>query len=336
MFLLAPFSWLYAAVMDVRNWMFNCGWLHERRFEIPTISIGNLSVGGTGKTPHTEWLVEHLMKEGLRVATLSRGYGRKTRGYVEATEDSCALEVGDEPLQMFRRFKGNVAVAVCEDRCQGITQLQQRHTELDVIILDDAFQHRYVRPAVRVLLTEYSRPYYADHVLPWGRLREKRKGASRADVIIVTKCPLSLTKKTQTAIRERLSPQGHQQVFFTAMQYAPLEMCEEGEKIAVVVGIANPQPLIEHLRDSGYHIVEELIFGDHHNFKEKDLARIERAAVSAEHIVTTAKDFARIRSLPLKKETEVKFIVQNINVQVLNDDDNTLYEIIKNAYVDHY
>lgn len=336
MFLLAPLSWLYAAVMDVRNWMFNIGWLREREYKVPTICIGNLSAGGTGKTPHTEWLVEHLRNQGLHVATLSRGYGRKTKGFVEAASSSCAQDVGDEPLQMYLRFKESVIVAVCEDRCEGITQLQKRHPELDVIVLDDAFQHRYVRPTMRVLLTDYSRPYYADHVLPWGRLREKRKGASRADVIIVTKCPPALSSSMQQSIIERLHPMQHQQIFFTSTRYAPLPIDPSNGKISVLAGIAHPQPLIEHLTNEGYDIVDKLIFEDHHNFTDADVARIEASASSVTYIVTTAKDHARLRSLPLSIATKHKLIIQEISVQVMNDEEHTFFELIKHAYVDHH
>lgn len=336
MFLLAPLSWLYAAAMDVRNWMFNHGWLREQTFKIPTISIGNLAVGGTGKTPHTEWLVEHLLREGLHVATLSRGYGRKSKGYVEATASSSAADVGDEPLQMHLRFMENAIVAVCEDRCKGIRFLQERHPELDVIVLDDAFQHRYVRPAARVVLTDYARPFYADHVMPWGRLREKAKGAERADVIIVSKCPPTLSHSMQHAIISRLQPKRHQQVFFTAMQYAPLPITAIDGKIAVLAGIANPHPLVEHLRSGGFNIADELIYSDHHNFTDADLSRIENAASKATHIVTTAKDYARLRSLPLSSEARSKLIVQNISVYVLNNENHKLYELIKHAYANHH
>lgn len=335
MFLLAPFSWIYATVMDVRNWMFNHGWLKEKSFKVATICIGNLAVGGTGKTPHAEWLVGHLVKDGLRVATLSRGYGRKSKGFVEASPTSTAQDIGDEPLQMFLHFHGTAAVAVCEDRREGIKKLQEHHPDLDVIVLDDAYQHRYVLPAVRVLLTEYSRPYWGDHVIPWGRLRERRKGASRADVIIVTKCPHNLSDNERWSFCERLSPQPHQRVFFTSMHYASLPICPSSGKIIVVAGIANPQPLLDHLYSEGFEIVDQLIFGDHHNFSCSDVARLELAAEKAAYVITTAKDNARLQDLPLSSATRSKLIVQDISVHVLNCDDNSLYDYIKHSYADH-
>lgn len=336
MFFLAPFSWLYAAVMDVRNRMFNNGWLREKVYKIPTVCIGNLAVGGTGKTPHAEWLVERLLNDGLRVAVLSRGYGRKSRGYVEATSSTNAQEVGDEPMQMHLRFNSRAVVAVCESRREGIKNLQERHPEIDIIVLDDAFQHRYVRPSVRVLLTDYARPYYADHVVPWGRLREKKKGAKRADVIIVTKCPTSISSSMQQSICERLQTQSHQRVFFTSMKYAPLPISASDGEIAVLAGIAHPEPLFQHLQDEGFTIKHELIYKDHHNFTNADIARIEAAAEGVEHIVTTEKDEARLRDLSLSNATKRKIIAQSISVQVLNNEDQILYEKIKNAYVDHH
>lgn len=336
MFLLAPFSWLYAAAMDVRNWMFNYGCLRQQRFSLPTICIGNLAVGGTGKTPHTEWLVKHLLEDGKRVATLSRGYGRKTRGFVEATSASTASEIGDEPLQMFLNFDETVVVAVCEDRCRGIHRLMERHPDIDVIVLDDAYQHRYVHPAVNVLLTDFSCPYYTDHVLPWGRLRERKKGASRADAIIVSKCPDNLTVDQQNAIYQRLKTEKYQRVFFTSLSYTPLEPSNSEAKIALLAGIARPQPLLEHLHAQGYTIQEQLIYKDHHNFTSSDIEKIEQTASRVDFIVTTAKDYARLRSLQLCDATRAKLIVQKINIRVLNDEDQQLYEYIKHAYADHY
>lgn len=333
MHLLAPLSWPYAAVMDIRNWMFDHGWLHERAFTIPTVCIGNLTVGGTGKTPHTEWLVQHLIDNGQCVGILSRGYGRTTRGYIEASPTSTAATIGDEPLQMFLHFQGRAVVAVCEDRCKGIEQLTQRHPSLDVIVMDDAYQHRYVRPTLRILLTDYSRPYYRDQVLPVGRLRERPRGAQRADIIIVTKCPATLSETEQSTILEDLAPQPQQHVFFTTMDYAPLPI--PSQPIAVLAGIARPQPLIDYLRSAGYHIADTLLYPDHHNFSHKNLAEIEHVATQSVHIVTTAKDHARLIGSSLSDAARRKIIVQNILVNVLNNDENHLFNTIK-AYVSRH
>lgn len=332
--LLAPLSWPYALVMDIRNWMFDHGWLHEKRYDIPTVCIGNLAVGGTGKTPHTEWLVERLLAEHRHVGILSRGYGRSTRGYYEATVDSRADDIGDEPLQMYLRFGTQAIVAVCEDRCHGIECLMERHPELDIIVLDDAFQHRYVRPTLRLLLTDYSRLYTTDYVLPAGRLRERRKGAKRADIIVVTKCPSTLSEAERSNIETAIAPLPHQHVFFTAMDHAPLPISTE-QPIALLAGIARPQPLIEHLLAEGYNVARKLIYPDHHNFSPRDLANIDTAAAQTAHIVTTAKDNARLRSLPLAEDTRRKLITQDIHVSVLFHQDTHLIKTI-NAYVNRH
>lgn len=308
--------------MNIRNWMFTRGWLQEREFDVKTICVGNLAVGGTGKTPHCEWIVSHLLNEKSRVAILSRGYGRRTKGFVEATTETTANEIGDEPLQMYQHFNGDVIVAVCEDRCKGIENLLDKHPDIDVIVLDDAFQHRYVRPSRRILLTDYSRLYSADHVIPWGRLRESKKGAQRADVIIVTKCPFHLSALEMQTIREQLKPAESQKLFFTTMNYASMPELDNAEKprIALLAGIAHPQPFKAHFETKNYCIAHTLFFSDHHNFSANDHKRIEAVASDVEYIVTTAKDYARLQSLPLSQSVLNKIKVQHISVSVLNDE----------------
>lgn len=320
MSLLSPLAWIYATIMDIRNRMFDRGWLKERAFEVPIVSIGNLAVGGTGKTPHTEWIVERLIESGKSVAILSRGYGRRTKGYIVATPHATANDIGDEPLQMYQRFEGQVVVAVCEDRCRGIENLMQTHSELQVIVLDDAYQHRYVKPAYSVLLTDYSRTYDNDEVMPAGRLRERKGGARRADAIIVTKCPPALTRHEAEAIKARLAPLPHQQVFFTTVRYQPLSPARlpAGSSIALLAGIANPEPLRQHLVSEGYRVVSTLLFRDHHNFTATDLRKIDELAAGVDAIVTTAKDSARLQHAPLEQTTLHKILVQDISVEVLH------------------
>lgn len=344
MSLLAPFSLIYRAVTDVRNWMFDHGWLKERLFDIPTICVGNLSVGGTGKTPHTVWIADYLRRRGRHVATLSRGYRRKTHGYREACATSTADEVGDEPLQMFTHFEAlsngvdsensKTIVAVCEDRCKGIDELQRRHPELDVIVMDDAYQHRYVRPSLRILLTDFSRPYYTDTLLPAGRLRESRKGASRADVIIVTKCPRTLTTKEQADIIFRMKHEEHQRIFFTTIAYAPLARPITGN-VLLVTGIANPQPLQEHIatlcKGTPQYKLRHMAYPDHHAFTKKDLKDIDEAARDATIVITTAKDHARLANATLSPETKAKIIVQDIEPHFLFNQDGELEVIIRDA-----
>lgn len=327
--ILAPISWLYSAVMDIRNWMFNHGWLHEREFDVKIICVGNLAVGGTGKTPHCEWIVNHLLTENKHVAIISRGYGRKSKGFVEATPQTTANEIGDEPLQMYKNFEGRVIVAVCENRCKGIEILCNKHPEIEVIVLDDAFQHRYVRPQYRILLTDYSRLYTTDHVLPWGRLRESSKGAERADSIIVTKSPANLSDDEMQAIREQLKPKASQKVFFSTITYAPLPEVSPvaNTRIAIIAGIAHPEPFKAHFEAKGFNIVHTMFFADHHNFSVKDVSRIEATAAEVDYIITTAKDNARLQSLPLEKAVLDKIKVQHISVSFINDEKTLLQTI---------
>lgn len=329
MHILAPLSLLYRVVTDIRNWMFDHGWLKERRYDIPIICIGNLVVGGTGKTPHCEWLVGYLLKQGKRVAILSRGYGRKTRGFVEATGESHADNIGDEPLQLYLQFEGRAIVAVCEDRCHGIERLLTTHSDIDIIVLDDAFQHRYVHPSCRLLLTDYSRLYITDHLMPWGRLRESRRGAERADAIIVTKCPADLSAEEQQNIAATLKPGECQQVFFTTMEYASLPELQANPqaRIALLAGIAHPEPFRRHFEDEGYYVCASLFYADHHNFTTTDITRIEATAAKVDYIITTAKDHARLQSLNLSQATSRKILVQHISVSVLNDETTLLKSI---------
>lgn len=308
---------ILSTIMAVRNWMFDHGWLPERRFTVPVVCIGNLAVGGTGKTPHTEWIVDRLLEDGRRVAILSRGYGRRTKGFVEASPASRAEDIGDEPLQMYCRYAGRVPVCVSEDRCVGIDRLLVHYPETQIVLLDDAFQHRYVRPSKRLLLTDYNRLYTNDRVMPWGRLREKAEGAKRADVIIVTKCPSSLTEEERKTVAERLHPAKHQQIVFTKMDYEELAVPrkERGRlRCMVIAAIAHPKPLLQHLNAEGFNVVQTLTFRDHHNFTAHDIEHIEIAAEKVDHIITTAKDYARLSDAELSEAVRQKIIVQRIHV----------------------
>ena len=253
--LLFPISVLYGTVTFVRNKMFDCGILPSEKFDVPVICVGNLSVGGTGKTPHTEYLAL-LLSARYRVAVLSRGYKRKSKGFVLADERTTARELGDEPYQIKRKFP-DIKVAVDADRRNGITRLMQLPDEEkpEVIILDDAFQHRYVKPTLSLLLTDCNKLYTSDYVLPAGRLREWKSGASRADIIIVTKCKADISDEERKNILRQISPSKNQRVFFTYINYGELlpvfgESCDTSvnficgnPEVLLLTGIANPFPL---------------------------------------------------------------------------------------------
>lgn len=329
--LLYPFSILYGLVVWLRNKLYDVGLLSGVRFSLPVISVGNLSVGGTGKTPHIEYLLRLLQYE-YRVATMSRGYKRKSHGFILAGKDSSALEIGDEPAQFLYKFP-ETAVSVCEDRMTGIPELLSRRPDTDVILLDDAFQHRSVKPGLNILITDYSRPFYKDFILPFGRLREGRSAYRRADIIIVSKCPIALPESDQKEIIAHIAPLEHQQVFFTGLAYgspydfftgAPM-LLKEPQHVLLVCGIARPEPLVQFLQESG-HSVHLLSYPDHHYFSDQDIEEIKTTYnnLSANNrvLITTEKDAAR---LALRKEQlstwAIPFYVVPVQVTFLRDKD---------------
>ena len=307
--LLLPFSWLYAAVLAVRNWLYDHGWKPARPGWMPLIGVGNLRVGGTGKTPHVAWLVEELLRQGQHPAILSRGYGRQTRGPRLASATDSAATVGDEPWQYYQEFGGRgVPVAVAENRQLGLDLLRQAHPALTAVVLDDAYQHRRVRPALNILLTEYARPFYQDFVLPAGRLREARAGASRAEVVIVTKCPPGLPPAQQAAVASRVRRYARPgvPVLFSAYTYAPPQPLTAAARalgapvaatnVLLLTGIAQPGPLRAHVQAAGYAVEQEAVFPDHHAFTVADLARVRAQWQPGQVIFTTEKDAARLQA----------------------------------------
>jgi tetraacyldisaccharide 4'-kinase len=301
--LLLPFSLLYGAVVWVRNRLYDTGKFLSMRFDIPVIVVGNLSAGGTGKTPHVEYLVE-LLRSRFKVATMSRGYRRRTRGFMLADEQSDALQIGDEPMQYHMKFP-DIAVSVAEQRVLGIPYLLQQRPETDVIVLDDAYQHRKLRPGLGILITDYSRPFYEDRLLPVGRLREHRGGYKRADLIIVSKCPPDLQPAAADAMVRRIAPLPGQEVFFSTIQYqaaydlfthAPASFA--GRHVLLVCCIANPAPLISKVKATAAR-VEVMTYPDHHYFRTSDLEAIgaawERLPAAGRLILTTEKDAARLQ-----------------------------------------
>ncbi|TPG63759.1 tetraacyldisaccharide 4'-kinase [Hymenobacter nivis] len=303
-FLLLPFSWLYAGVLAVRNWLYDRGWKPSVAFAVPLVGVGNLRVGGTGKTPHVEWLLNELLRQGHRPAVLSRGYGRRTRGPRLATASDSAATVGDEPWQYFEQFgPRGVAVAVAEARRLGVELLLHAHPEITVVVLDDAYQHRAVRPALNVLLTEWARPFYADRVLPAGRLRESRAGARRADIIIATKCPPGAPAAARAAVAQRIDRYARPgaPVLFSSYEYGPPQalaaatsLPAPGGPALLLTGIAQPGPLRQHLESLGYEIAFHADFPDHHAFAPADLATLRAHWRPGWPIFTTTKDAARL------------------------------------------
>ena len=315
--LLYPVSKIYAGVMAIRNAMFERGMLKQTSFDIPVIVVGNISMGGSGKTPHTEYIVNAL-KSQYRIGVLSRGYKRKTRGFVLATPDSQVADIGDEPYQIYRKFLDDgVAVAVCEDRVKGINEMRRLLPDLNLIVLDDAFQHRYVKPGVAVVLMEYNRPPYEDHMLPFGRLREPMSSLDRADIIIVTKCPEDMKPMEARIYKTKLNLFPYQKLFFSSYEYLPiqpvfpdsikpgaamsLQRLTRNDSILAVCGVANPRPFVRQLRKFGAKVRIKR-YADHHNFSHSDMDSIRdkftNMSGQEKIIVTTEKDAVRLRNNP--------------------------------------
>ncbi len=305
--LLLPFSLLYGLIVYLRNVFYDNGILKSSTFSVPTISVGNLSIGGTGKTPHIEYLVA-ILKDYVDVATLSRGYKRKTSGFLEIHEKMTAAEAGDEPLQFKRKFGNEAVVSVGESRAMAIPKLMMKYPGLQVILLDDAFQHRSIKPYFNILLTDYSKLFTDDFVLPAGRLREWPGSYERADVIIVTKCPENMSEAEATRIREKIKPYKHQQLFFTGIQYdKPYYIFNRNYRLNadktvdayLVSAIANTESLTSHV-DKVYSLRKNKEYEDHHFFSNMDLANISkefsRISNDRKIIITTEKDAMRLES----------------------------------------
>lgn len=302
-YLLFPFSLIYGFIIWIRNKLFDRKILRSASFNFPLICIGNLAAGGTGKTPMTEYLIRLLEKKFV-IATLSRGYKRTTKGFLIADENSTAADIGDEPMQMHKKF-ADLTVAVHEERVLGIPQLLFEKPQTQVIILDDAFQHREVNAGMNVLLTEYDHLYTRDFMLPTGNLRDVKSSSKRANIIVVTKCKASLNEKEKKEILTELNPLDSQQVFFTTIDYAnpyhiftnEIKILEQAYKALVISGIANPTPLEKMLSD--YNITYEMmLFKDHYTFSINDIKEIKKRFSKLESpdkiILTTEKDATRL------------------------------------------
>lgn len=305
---LTPLSWLYGLGVGFRNLLFKLGILKSRAFDIPVISVGNITVGGSGKTPHVEYLVS-LLKDKMKVAVLSRGYKRKSKGYVLANDDTTMREIGDEPYQMKQKFP-ELYVAVDKKRTEGIDRLthDEQTKDVDVILLDDAYQHRYVKPGVNILLVDYHRLIIYDKLLPAGCLREPKEGKSRADIVIITKCPKDLRPMEYRVLMKALDLYPYQSLYFTTLIYdnlkqvygtesMPINSLPDRCNVLLLTGIASPKQMQNDLSVYNYNL-SYLSFSDHHNFSKKDIRTINRKFAelpSPKVIITTEKDVARIK-----------------------------------------
>ena len=340
---LLPLSWLYGIGVGFRNLLFEMGILKSRSYKTPVISVGNITVGGTGKTPHVEYLIR-LLKDKAKVAVLSRGYKRKTSGFVLAGEDATARTIGDEPYQMKTKFT-DITVAVDKKRTRGIENLTNGDyvKDIDVILLDDAFQHRYVKPGINILLVDYHRLVIYDTLLPAGRLREPVKSKDRADIVIVTKCPKDLKPMEFRVITKAMNLYPYQKLFFSTHTFESLRPVfgdRQSEKplstladrhVLLLTGIASPEQMLTDLK-AYTQAVTPLAFGDHHNFRKKDVERINEAfsaLPSPKLIVTTEKDETRLTQVDgLSDEVKQSLYALPIKVQILLDQEETFNQTI--------
>ena len=322
--ILFPLAFLYWLVTFIRNWLYDKGIFKSFSFDIPIIAVGNLSVGGTGKTPQIEYLIR-LLSDNYKVAVLSRGYKRTTEGFILADEKATASSIGDEPFQFYSKFP-NIQVAVDANRKSGIENLLQLPNKPDVVLLDDAFQHRKVKAGFYILLTAYDDLFCDDYILPFGNLREPSSGKKRADMIIVTKCPKDLSELAQQKIKEKLKVK--QQVFFTTIQYddcvfgndSQLLVSEiQSESKVLVAGIAKPKLFFDFLKNDND---ETLVFPDHHDFSKQDCELI-LAKANGRKIITTEKDFVRLNGLLPKAQLfylPIKSTFLNTNIDKTIED----------------
>jgi tetraacyldisaccharide 4'-kinase len=303
---LLPFSLLFRLITTIRNFLYDCGILKSQSSPISTLVVGNLSAGGTGKTPMVEFLAKNLRSE-IALASLSRGYGRKTKGFIQATEESTSEEIGDEPLQIFRKFAGTVPVFVGEDRVNALNQIHHKSEKIDLVILDDAFQHRRLSPDFKILLTSFNQPFFKDHLLPLGRLRESRQGAKRADLVVVTKCPSPLTELQKADYRNQLAQYTSEAtpVYFSSIGYGQPYLVTGQTKAAVshvilVSGLADDRFFVQYCQ-SQFKIMATFSFSDHHDYVPHDAHRITREVEKSVSfhpvILTTEKDADKLKYL---------------------------------------
>jgi tetraacyldisaccharide 4'-kinase len=334
--LLFPFSMIYGSVIFVRNKLYDWNILPSYLLPQKSICIGNLSAGGTGKTPMTLYLANYLSPK-LETAILSRGYGRKTKGFILANEHSSAQEIGDEPRMYAEKFANTLHIAVCENRKEGIDQLLKRFPSNRLFILDDAMQHRRVKAGFTILLSNYHSPYWSDCLLPVGNLRETHAGASRADCLVITKCPEDLSAETKKQLAKRSSfPKD--KVFFSTIGYSELlpvfSSVGNIQHVLLVTGIANPVPLVKHLKKS--YQVTHINFGDHHNFTTKEIQEIHQKfdtfASDNKIIVTTEKDLMRLKQFSTAWGlNRYPWYVQPIQMEIQNENE---FEKLIDQYVD--
>jgi tetraacyldisaccharide 4'-kinase len=351
-FLLYPLSLLYGLITGIRNFLYDSGILRSEEFHFPVICVGNLTVGGTGKTPHTEYIAG-LLSENFKVAVLSRGYKRKTHDFRIASSETPVSEIGDEPLQIFHNFP-DILVTVDKNRVHGVKKILQDYPETEVIILDDGFQHRSIIPGFSILLSDYDRLFIRDYMLPYGNLRENKVNKRRADMILITKSPENISPIQRRLIVKEIDKSPYQNLYFTTFRYkAPVQVFKNinqgaqhdfteyaGCGIVLITGIANPRPLKEYLQKTCSEIIH-LSFPDHYNYNEKDLLGFYKAYDSLKsvrkYLITTEKDAVRLCEFTsIAEPLRSAFFYIPIEIYFLNEDkdefDNLIINYVRKNY----
>jgi tetraacyldisaccharide 4'-kinase len=347
---LYPFSLIYGLITGIRNFLFTTEVIKSREFMTPVICVGNLSAGGTGKTPHTEYLIE-LLQKSFKVAVLSRGYRRKSSGFLIADSNSTVSDIGDEPLQISRKYPGTV-IAVDRNRVHGVEEIMKACPEISVIILDDGYQHRRITPGLSILLSDFDNLIINDYLLPYGNLRESKHNMNRADIILITKSPENISPIQRRLLVREMNKKPYQNLYFTSVSYMDPKLLFEnegrnedpfmsekpGEKgFVLVTGIANPGPLLEYLGKRAGEIIH-LPFSDHHSFSMIDIEKINNAyntlKAPFKYIITTEKDSVRLREFTnIAEPIKSAFYYIPIGIWFLNDDkdefDNLIVDYVR-------
>jgi len=336
---LLPLSWIYGAVTDVRNFLFDKGILRSEKVLQKVIVVGNLTVGGTGKTPVIEYLARHFAPK-IPTAILSRGYGRLTKGFNLADSSSSADTIGDEPFQFYSKFQNEVVVAVCEKRVEGAERILNFYPKNKLLLLDDAFQHRAIQRDVNILLNDYNRPFYEDHPFPAGRLRERRHGARRADAVIVTKCPANFPVSEKEYIMEnrRRYTRADAPVFFATTRYDVPQSYEGGpvalKNVKMAAGIANPQPFAAYLT-TRFIVTDQKVFPDHHNYTPSDVEDLIKNLKNDTFVVTTEKDMVKLKPLVVAKGCAASFAYVPVSVD-FGDDEQAFAQWVTSRATDRF
>lgn len=315
----------FSLVTSIRNFIYNIGVIKSRQFNLPIISVGNLVLGGSGKTPTIEYLIR-LLSKNYKIAVLSRGYGRKSNGFIIADSNSDTNLIGDEPMQYYRKFK-NIIVSVDSNRVRGVNKLIKLNSKPEIILLDDAYQHRRVKPGMSILLTKFNDLYSDDNIFPLGNLRESKSNANRADIIIVTKCDKNISKDQKRHIIQKLNIGDNQKIYFSSIKYSKMLYDKESSKLlsefknikfTLVTGIANSSHMLNYLKDNDFNF-NHLSFKDHHNYSDSDISNINNNEI----VITTEKDYVKLYSRVTTKlfYLPIEFLIHNeeeFNNQILN------------------